>query len=250
MRFDFGQSYGAVALYAPRTGNFTTTVSVLPPRQRISDKAPRLPSSSASVSALPISVRGSYENSLPPTPRITSPTARTPSAGEFLSTFVIRICRASAVTSLSLYIHPRAPVAPSVQSWFAPSGITSPLVKSGIAIVFAALTSGPDKMRSAASAREVIPENGWMRALMMVSLLVTGFPKWIPGHDCGEPFRRDFLDSRRPTTVIGLFGDATPQPRGRQAPLLLDGISIGSFPGHDVAQIGFRKGVHRQPASS
>jgi len=37
------------------------------------------------------------------------------------------------VTSLLLNIHPRVPVAPSVQSWFAPAGILSPRVKFKLA---------------------------------------------------------------------------------------------------------------------
>jgi hypothetical protein len=57
-----------------------------------------------------------------------------PSAGEPLSTFVMEIWRASVVTILSEKIQPRAPVAPRFQSWLAPAGMESPLVKSGFSI--------------------------------------------------------------------------------------------------------------------
>ena len=73
---------------------------------------------------------------MPPTPRITSPTAITPSAGDPFSTRVMHTCRASVVTILSVNIHPRRPVGPRFQSCLASAGTLSPFVKSGMGTDF------------------------------------------------------------------------------------------------------------------
>ena len=89
---------------------------------------------------------------MPPTPRITSPTLRGPSAGELGLIFVMAICLAVDVSILSLNIHPRAPVDPRFQSCVAPAGIESPFVKSGRVIFTfgpAAQSSGEDAMSRA-----------------------------------------------------------------------------------------------------
>jgi hypothetical protein len=111
----------------------------MPARQRVIFKSPATASDSTKLSALPNSERGLYEKSLPPTLRITSRCSKIPAAGEALAPSVIAICRASVVVSLSLKIHPRAPVAPSVHVFFPCYGIGSPLVRSGFWIV----TFGP-----------------------------------------------------------------------------------------------------------
>ena len=121
---------------------FNATVSVFPfpvpspdeGRQRVSFRIPLFSSFSASPMALPKAILASLSNILPPIPRITSPSWRTPSAGEPFSTLVIRIWRAKSVRRRIPHIQPLAPVGPrfqSCRSFFSP-----PRVRSGISGIF------------------------------------------------------------------------------------------------------------------